>query len=176
MKHIITILTLFICTLSIAQDWTTYNNEEFEFSIDFPGTPQVMDQKLPSEVGELTMDMFVVDQSDNETADNMIYMVVRSEYPIKADDIDAETAQGMLDGSVNGAVTNVNGKLVEEKKVELNGIPGRKVKIEVQGAFMYLNIYLKKQFIYAAQVICMADKDKNTNISKFFESFKINKN
>ncbi|WAC02386.1 hypothetical protein N7U66_01250 [Lacinutrix neustonica] len=80
----------------------------------------------------------------------------------------------MLDGSVDGAVGNVQGKLVYANKTELNGSPGREAKIEVQGAFMYMNMYVKNNALYAIQTICLSENDENEDIKKFFSSFKLN--
>ncbi|WP_452224499.1 hypothetical protein [Lacinutrix chionoecetis] len=171
MKHTLIVFALLISSSVIAQDWVTYKNDEFNFSVDLPTEPETMDQKVPTEVGELTMNMFVVDQSGNTTANNLIYMVIHTDYPINQDILDDAGVQKMLDGSVDGAVANVRGKLVSVEKVVKDGFHGRKAKIEVQGAFIHMQMYLKEKTLYAIQAICMIEKDGNKNLEKFFSSF-----
>ena len=176
MKKIILVFTLIISATTVfAQEWITYDSEEFNFSVNLPSEPQTMSQEVPTEVGDLTMNMFMVDASADVTSKNMVYMVIHTDYPKNEDRPEESKVQNMLDGSVNGAVSNVNGKLIYAKNVELNGFPGREVKIEVTGAFMYMNMYVKDSSLYAAQVVCMADKDENEDIGKFLGSLKLNK-
>jgi hypothetical protein len=175
MKKILIVLTLIVSSTVLAQDWTTYENKDFNFSVDLPGEPKMVTQEVPTEVGDLTMNMFMVDASTTEeSSDNLIYMVIYTKYPMNQDEVDESKIETMLDGSVDGAVANVQGKLVYANKVALNGSPGRAAKIEVQGAFMYMNMYLKDSALYAVQTICLVENDENDDINKFFDSFKLN--
>ena len=174
MKNSILIFVLLVSTsLSFAQDWVTYSNDDFKFSIDMPSEPKATTQEVPTEVGELTMNMFMLDNSSDASSKNMIYMVLHTKYPKNANASDEDNkTQTMLDGSVDGAVNNVNGKLVYANKVNLDGHPGREVKISVFGAFMYLNMYVKDGALFAIQTICMEANDENVDIKKFMDSFK----
>jgi hypothetical protein len=173
MKHILIVLALIVSSTVLAQDWITYENKDFNFSVDLPSEPKMLQQEVPTDVGDLTMNMFVVDLSSVEQgSDNLIYMVIHTKYPVNQDELDKNEIESMLDGSVDGAVSNVQGKLVYVNKVTLNGSPGRAAKIEVQGAYMYMNTYLKNSALYAAQTICLVENDENEDIKKFFDSFK----
>jgi hypothetical protein len=173
MKYILVVIALLVSSTLFAQEWINYKNTDLKFSVDFPAEPKVQDQEVSTAVGNLTMNMFMVEQSANTSAKNLVYMVIHSIYPLNADDIDTETAQQMLDGSVNGAVSNVGGKLISVEKITKEGVPGRQVKIEVQGSFLYINLFLKGNVVYAVQTICSANSDGNPDIEKFLNSLKI---
>ena len=176
MKKTILLFALILSASTVlAQDWVSYNNKEFSFSVNMPSEPQTMAQEIPTEVGNLTMNMFMVDASTDATSQNMVYMVIHTDYPKNEDKLEESKVQSMLDGSVDGAVKNVNGELVYANNVELDGFPGREAKIEVAGAYMYMNMYVKGDSLYAAQVVCLADKDENEDIKKFLGSLKLNK-
>ena len=82
MKRVL--LTLIITTCSIvsmsAQVWETFKSLDHEFSALFPEEPTYQVQKVPSAVGELDMNMYMV-TSTSLDADNLIYSVIRSDYP-----------------------------------------------------------------------------------------------
>jgi len=175
MKNILLIFALILSSTVIAQDWISYKNTDYNFSVSIPEEPKAMSQEVPTQVGNLTMNMFMVDASTNESSSNLVYMIVHTQYPANPEKVDESDVQKMLDGSVDGAVSNVQGKLVFQNKIELEGYPGRETKIEVQGAYMYMNMYVKDDVLYAVQTICMAENDENEEIKKFLNSFKLNK-
>ena len=167
-------MTVFLLLLNTvnAQDWEKYKSEDLTFIAYYPGTPKSTVQKLNTAVGKFDMHMIMY-KSTSEN-DNLVYSVVRSDYP--ADNfIDADAAynNSVLDGSVDGAVTNVDGKLIFDNKVKLNGYPGRSIKIEIQGACLYMNTYLVDNSMFVSQVVCLTDKDGNSSIKRFLDSFEI---
>jgi hypothetical protein len=106
--------------------------------------------------------------------DNVVYSTIKSDYPeeqfIDADDKYNTT---VLDGAVKGAVSNVNGTLIFDKKITFNGYPGRDVKIEIQGGFIYIRVVLVTNSMYISQVICTPENDNNSKIERFLDGFEI---
>ena len=51
----------------------------------------------------------------------------------------------VLDGCVNGAVTNVKGELLSDTKIVFNGYNGRATKIEIESGELYV-IRMKNYF------------------------------
>nr|WP_321223448.1 hypothetical protein [uncultured Psychroserpens sp.] len=173
MKNLVVVIAFLISSSLFAQEWVNYKNEDLKFSVEFPAEPKVQDQEVPTAIGNLTMNMFMVEQAANASAKNLVYMVIHSEYPLDPEEIDTDTAQNMLDGSVDGAVNNVGGKLISNEKITKEGVPGRQAKIEVRGSYLYLNIFLKVNILYAVQTICTEDADGNSDIKKFLNSLKL---
>ena len=155
-----------------AQDWEKYKSEELAFIANFPGTPEKSVQQIQTVVGEL--DMSIVGYSSSKVGDNVYYGVVRSDYPKEQfSDMSEEKIKSVLDGAVNGAVSNVNGTLESDENVTLNGYPGRKIKIKATGMEMFMNAYLVDNIMYIAQVISMEGSVNTENLNKFLDAFDI---
>ena len=174
MKKLLILFTLCILfsPLAIAQDWQKYKSEDLAFIANFPEEPTRTVQQIDTAVGKLDMHMIMYSPEGND--DNAVYSVIRSDYPeSQFEDADDEYIKTVLDGAVEGAVNNVNGKLVFDNSITFNGYPGRNVKIEIQGGYIYIRTYLVENTMYITQVICITDNDKNTSIERFLKSFEI---
>jgi hypothetical protein len=174
MKKLIYVITLFIATTAFvnAQEWIDYKSEDLAFIAKFPQQPERTVQDVETAVGTLKMHMIMYAPTSGD--DNAVYSVIRSDYPkSQFEDADNEYNSTVLDGAVNGAVTNVDGELAFDNKVVFNGYPGRSIKIIISGGFIYINAYLVDNVIYVTQVICLTDNDNNESIKPFLDSFDI---
>jgi len=155
-----------------AQNWEKYKSEDLEFVAYYPQEPERTVQKVSTAVGELDMHMIMYAPESGD--DNAVYSVIRSDYPEdQFKDADDEYNAKVLDGAVEGAVSNVQGFLVFDHAVKFNGYPGRSIKIKIQGGFIYINAYLVNNSMFIAQVICLEDKDRNDSIYRFLNSFEL---
>jgi hypothetical protein len=155
-----------------AQDWTKYKAEDLAFVAYYPKEPERTVEKVSTTVGELDMHMIMYAPDSDD--DNAVYSVVRTDYPEdQFTDADDEYNNTVLDGVVEGAVSNVQGKFVFDNKVKFNGYPGRSIKIEINGGFVYINAYLVNNSMFITQVICLTANDGNTAIERFLNSFEI---
>lgn len=179
MKKIKKVLLLILClsgsVILHAQenDWVTVTIKEQGYQVDFPIQPVEKSNVIPSPIGELTMKYLLLDNSSNQNADNLVYMSAYTAYPeemVKADDVGF--TKNLLDGAVNGAVTNVGGKLISQKEIDFKGYPGREAKIEFQSV-MVINqrIILVDNLLYICQTICQMSNDDNQKMKTFFDSF-----
>jgi hypothetical protein len=77
--------------------------------------------------------------------------------------------------SIDGAVKNVNGKLISEKVVALDGFPGREVKIDYGNgmAIIFLRMFLVNNKGYFVQTISQTGKEGNESAARFHKSFKL---
>ena len=173
MKLFLSSIFLFISAFTVtAQEWEKYKSEDLAFVAEFPGTPERTVQQLQTAVGEL--DMHMVAYSSSTTGDNVYYGVIRSDYPEEQfSDISEEKVKSVLDGAVNGAVTNVNGTLESDENITLNGYPGRKIKITTTGIELFMNAYLVDNVMYVTQVIAMEGSLNSKNLNKFLDAFDI---
>ncbi len=171
MKLLMTSIFLFVFASTItAQDWEKYKSDKLAFITEFPGTPEESVQKIQTAVGELDMNM--VGYSSSKAGDNVYYGVIRSDYPEEQfSDISDEQIKSILDGAVNGAVTNVNGTLESDENITLNGYPGRKILIKTTGMDLYMNAYLVDNVMYITQVIALEDSVNTKNLNKFLDAF-----
>jgi len=175
MKNLFCIITLCFATsitVSAQSDWLDFKSVEFAFIAKFPDEPKKSVQEVSTAIGNIDMHMFMHQPTGAD--ENVLYSVIRSDYPKEQfEDADNKYNNNVLDGAVNGAVTNVSGQLIFDNKISLNSYPGRNIKIEITEAFIYINTYLVENIMYITQVICMKDKDENKDIKRFMESFDI---
>jgi len=176
MKKVLFVITLFIvATVNVnAQDWIDYKSEDLAFIAKFPNEPERSAQDVESEVGTLKIHMIMYSRPVDYDDENEVYGVIRSDYPKSHfEDADEAYNNNVLDGGVEGAVSNVQGKLVFDNKITFNGFPGRSIKIGLEVGFIYMNMYLVENKMFIAQVICLKENDNNDNINRFFNSFDI---
>ncbi|WP_397362780.1 hypothetical protein [Olleya sp. R77988] len=174
MKKTIFLLAFLITTSTVvqAQDWVNFKSEKLEFIADYPAEPTETIQEVDTAVGKI--DMYMIMYSPTEGDDNAVYSVIRSDYPKdQFVDVDEDYNDSILDGAVNGATTNVQGTLIFDNKVTFNGYPGRSIKIETQGIYIYINAYLVENTMFITQVLCTIENDNNKSIKRFMDSFNI---
>jgi uncharacterized lipoprotein YehR (DUF1307 family) len=76
---------------------------------------------------------------------------------------------------INGAVKNINGKLLSEKETVFKTYPGREIKIDYGegSAIVTMKMILVQNKIFALQTISFYGKENNSNATKFYSSFDI---
>jgi len=87
-----------------------------KFTAKFPGTPKEQTQ----EAAGVTLRMFALEEKAGA------YMVAYADMPIPGNETAKET-EARLDGSRDGMVKNMGGKLTEEKKATLGKHPSREI-------------------------------------------------
>ena len=81
----------------------------------------------------------------------------------------------MYDSSRDGAVANMEGKLVSEKNVKLGKHPGREIRINVaEGKRLFrVRVYLVEQRLYQVVVFGTPETATSKDADKFLDSFKL---
>ncbi|MCU0348295.1 MAG: hypothetical protein MUC59_15240 [Saprospiraceae bacterium] len=150
--------------------------ETEDYSIEFPSQPIHESQLAPSEIGDLKLDIRLFEVVEIEQDDNYVYGIISTEYPAGTAHSDDKPAHASIfEHAVNGAVTNVDGKLLSNKEVEINGYPGRDFRIDFQNglAVIRMKAYLVKNKLFILQTICDPKKEGNISAERFFSSFKL---
>ncbi len=170
-KYILLFVFSLSASIAFGQDWSRFKSEEFSFIVDFPSAPKKSVQKVPTAIGDVDMNMFI---SGEGNTNNYLYSVISSSYPKESfEKATADYNDSVLDGAVNGAVSNVKGELLFDNKVTFNGYPGRSFKIDITDNFLYINAYLVGNTMMICQVVCSKPNDGNEDIKRFFDSFDI---
>lgn len=180
MRLRLTIVALAIVSIAATttiDDWELFRFERGLFQIEMPELPAFSSQKLTTEIGELNMNIFM-HEGEEGIDDNILYMISFTDYPadkINSEEMDETTLDEYYKGSVQGSVNNMNGKLLDEKNIELFGHEAREITIDyLEGqAIMRMQILLVKNRMYALQAIALTDNDKNEDQKRFFNSFEL---
>lgn len=156
--------------------WVTVNPENGRFSIEMPSTPDPVQQVVPSEIGEMTMNIHMLDISADD-GDNMVMGLIYIDYPaVLLDSISTpEKVEEFFETSRDGAIANVGGSLISEKKIEIDGNTGMEYDISMMNntAVIRMKYYLVGTRGYILQVISKNGVENNDDSSKFFDSFKL---
>ncbi len=169
-------LLLITCSFASQKKWFHYSSAEHGYSIDFPSKPASSVRTVDSEIGELTMTITMYDASGKTSDKNEIYMVSQTIYPDSlVNSNQKENLPGFFKNSIQGAVNNVSGKLLLEEEIEIEGYPGREVKIDYQEglAVIQMRFYLVENRLYLLQTITKTSNLPNSSINKFMNSFQL---
>lgn len=103
-----------------------YTHEEGRFSVDAPGEPQFTDTTSETALGTLTYTNATFRLPEGAL------MIAWGDLPIEIDEDDG-TIDAMFDGGRDAMLKNINGKLLSEEVITLDGRPGRAWLIEIAG-------------------------------------------
>ena len=147
--------------------WQQLGTQQGGFFIMMPGTPESDVQDVITPVGSLELHTHALDTGE------FSYMVAYNDYPqylVRNANVDE-----MLDGARDGAVDNVNGTLVGERRIRLQGHPGRELWIEAtmkgQRGLAQARIYLVDARLYQVIAGGLKDSFSESNAERFLNSF-----
>jgi|WetSurSiteA1Bulk_404760.scaffolds.fasta_scaffold36656_1 hypothetical protein len=146
------------------------------FNIAFPKEPTSQPQVINSEIGELKINIFMYDASEAGNDENLVYLVSSTEYPDSLiNSGKTEILPDLFKNTLQGILNNVNGKLLSENVIEINGFPGREVKVDfMEGqAIIKIRIFLVKNKLFMIETITETAKFPNKSIDRFMDSFKL---
>ena len=149
--------------------WSVFTSKEGSFAVALPGTPVQSKQRVPTAAANLEVFLFIV-ETKYETA----FVVSYCDLP--AVEVKAGSEQQRLDLARVGAVANARGKLRSEKKIELDGYPGRDLDIETdKGMRIRLRMVAAKQRLYQAMAMGPALFAQSKDATLFLDSLRLSK-
>jgi hypothetical protein len=156
-------------------DWFQFKSDGY--NISFPVKPTADTKMIQSEVGELKMGINMYDASKSGNKDdNLVYMTMSTEYPDSVINSDMkEKLPTLFRNAVDGSVKRVGGKLLSETEIEIEGFPGREIKVDYRDglAVIKAQYYLVKNKMFAIQVITLTGKFPNASQELFMKSFQL---
>jgi len=156
--------------------WVTVENAGCKML--FPKTPANESQTLNTAIGELKLYNYTYEVPDGIKDDNLVYLLSETDFGDSAkinSNMGKEKVDKFFRGAVDGGVKNASGKLLTEEIIQLDGFPGRKVRVDVKDgtAVMTMKIFLVKEKLYMLEVITEKKKDLNKSMDKFMSSFSL---
>jgi hypothetical protein len=154
-----------------AAEWKEFESKTGKCAVMMPGTPTENKQTFPTDAGPVEATLYMLESDGGDVA----YLMGFNDFP--ADLVAQSDPNTMLDGARDGAVKNVGGKLLEEKKITINGYPGREIKVSAQGEngenIVYARVYLVKNRLYQALVVFPKKILRQADVTKFLTSFRL---
>jgi len=140
-------------------------SKEGGFSVKMPGEPKASAEDIDTAVGKVALHMFTVETNSGNDA----YMIEYSDFSIVPD------AASAIDAAINGQVGSFKGKITADKKVTLNGWPGRTVTIEGPEATSLSSAYMAGNRLYQVMFVMVKGETLPPDVSEYFASFLITK-
>ena len=172
----ISLLTIAVVVLAAcggaATDWKDFSSAKGNFTITMPSVPKESSQSVDTAAGKVDLTMFT------SQVGTSAYLVSFSDYPEEV--MNTADPLKVLDGAMNGSVTNFGGTVLTSKDITIDNNPGKEFtadgKVSAPGdGSLSGRIYLVKNRLYQVIVVGLKDKTVVSDIDKYLQSFKLNK-
>ncbi|MDP9317284.1 MAG: hypothetical protein M3R24_41585 [Chloroflexota bacterium] len=146
------------------------------FSVLMPGKPDLDKQYLETPFGRVPVSIYPIELP------TVTYMTGLITYP--KDFVRASDPSKMLAGAQAGAIKNIDGRLVHEEEITIDGYPGRaftaegtvkepsKTQLPV-GSLVHGRLFVVENNLYQLIVFGAKENLPKSDIDKFFSSFKL---
>lgn len=167
------IITLLIVSAAIrhfttgsATGMRVFRSPDKSFSILLPGKVEEKRETMKSEIGPVEI---IIYKAKSENHD---YSVIYVDYPHFM--VEEQTPEELLDGSSYGTIMDTRGKLMKETVIDLQGNPGRELKIAgPEKEYIRARLFLVSNRLYQIRVISKAPHTADKNVETMFDSFKL---
>ncbi len=153
------------------EGWVTFSSEEGGFTMLLPKQPKEQRQPITTAAGSVDTIMYIAEVG------NTAFGAGFSDFPASASHADPQT---VLAGARDGAAKNVNGTVIDEKPIELDGHPGLEIAVEipagaaVPGGAMYRGrLYLVNNRLYQVIYVALKKDENSAEYQKLFDSFQL---
>ena len=149
-------------------DWIEIAPKACRCRFSMPGTPT-----YTSQPAQLPTKPFSVDQWHLETA-TAGYIVAVTAFP--GEPPTAKERDALLDGTRDGLLQMKSRKVVQDKKISLDGNPGHELVIEEQNTRRFtMRLFLVKTVLYQYGVTSPLNEGNPAGQQRFFDSFRFDK-
>lgn len=145
------------------------------YSILIPGKTEYQVLDIPvDEQNVAKYHMYMHQVTDLTLTDNVVYQAAIINYPA-ALNLPLQDKANLYDESMKGSMSSVGGTLVDQKDVEMLGVPGREFSLSFQEdqAIMHMRLVLIGNDMILLQAISMMEKKDNPDTKRFFESIQL---
>ena len=170
------ISTVLVITLLVAgsafafqqPEWAKVDSTEGRFSVVMPTTPQTSSSDVDTRLGKLKLYTLSSSSKVGE------FMLSYADYPNEANPADKDK---VLDGVIDGVLKGLQGELISQNKITLNGNPGREMRARrtIEGAEMIFSwkVVLVGRRLYQMGVGTSKGDAESPDIQKFFMSLQL---
>ena len=106
---------------------------------------------------------------------DVAYLVIYSDYPAF---VLKKGVQKILDDARDGALESGRGILTKERKISINGFPGREFEANIRGEgdeklYLKMRLYFVNLRLYQQIYVAPKDGGSKEDVNMFLDSFKI---
>ncbi len=161
----------FLCLFQ--SKWQFFTSEQGKFTVLAPGEFVEKINEIETPIGKTAYHTFIY-QSEDDKADNLVYMVSYCDYPegsIHSDSL--ELVKEFFKTTVESSLKSVKGELFYSSEINLGQYPGMLWRINYKDgdATIKTKSFLVGRRYYSVQTITYREKGLNSMIDKFLDSF-----
>jgi hypothetical protein len=147
-------------------DWQAFTPKGAGFRISVPGLPEETQQTAKSPQGTVAIRSFPL------TTKDATFVAGMTEYP--AANFVAGQEQSRLDQARDGALQTAKGRLRSERKITVDGRPGRELMIATEtGHAIRLRLIADGPRLFQVMVIANSRFLESPDATRFLESFRL---
>lgn len=166
-------VSFLLSALAQGGEWQEYQSYEGQFAVSVPGQMKEVVQRVQTQLGELEYHVAVF-RDNAKDAQNLMYMVSFVEYPegsIHSDSTDL--AAEFLDVTVEESALSVNGELMYQNDIRVQGQPGKLWRVDYGDGVIRSKAFVKGQRFYTIQTVCTQENSMNAASDQFLSSFRL---
>ncbi|MEW6280628.1 MAG: hypothetical protein AB1758_18530 [Candidatus Eremiobacterota bacterium] len=147
--------------------WTEYRSGPGGYSVDLPGKVEESQSQVPTPIGTIPFHMAMAESGW------WGYAAAYADYPAWA--VEKADPKELLNGARRGALSNVGGKLVKERAIEIEGHPGLEIDFNIPDKKIKARarIYLVKNRLYQVLAGNLESRYDEKHMNRFLDSFRL---
>ncbi|MGA9042101.1 MAG: hypothetical protein WB421_16335 [Terriglobales bacterium] len=148
--------------------WQTYTSPDGSFSIQLPDKPSVEPTQVPLEGGGTANVNVITATPTDHTAFSCVYF--------EDENIGRKSPGQALDSALDGSLRKIQGTVVTQKKITVQGNPGLEVQARGRGnSLVDMRIVVASNRMFLIMAVATAEQDREPKtVQHVFDSFKIN--
>jgi hypothetical protein len=168
MKRIGCILFLLFAFMAtpVHGEWREYTISTGAFAVSMPTAPVIEKHAVDTDFGFIDTQVVLA-----KTGPSVAYAVVYCEYP--QDALFCIAPEKYLNKASDQMVRKMNGDLISESQILLDGFPGREIKMSVPNGILHLKLFAVGKRSYQVYAVGLNDSASHTDARKFLTSFRL---
>lgn len=165
---------LALCSFS-PSEWFVLQKKEAGFKMSFPKEPTENDENLDVEGESLKMHTLMCEVASDGGDERMVYAAIYSDHAEIFSSLTKALTDTFFNSVITSAASGSDGKVMTVKNTPYKSYPGRSVKISFMDGqgLMIMKMYIVKNRVYVIEVGCLAKKEHDPSVEKFFNSFQL---
>jgi len=170
------ILWKFGKTAPVNYAWQEHSSQDMSYTVQMPARPVESVQDLHTPTGPLPMHVSMVSMGPQEA-----YMAAYIDYPENFKNLSNDSNDTLLEGAVQGGLSNSHATLVSKKRIAIDGYPGVEIEMMIPdgevrgGGRAFSRIYWVAPRVYILVGGGPDSKEVKQAATKFLDSFKLKK-
>ena len=147
-------------------EWKEYAISTGAFAISMPTPPVIEKHVVDTNSGLIVTHIILA-----KTGPSIAYAVVYCEYP--QDALFCIAPEKYLNTASDQMVRKMNGDLISESQILLDGFPGKEIKMTIPNGILHLKLYAVGKRSYQIYAVALNDSASHADALKFLTSFRL---